>query len=102
MKLWQLTIQRVNSCQHLPKPLGTTLCIHSVVTDPKHRRKHLGTWMLTNYVQTIKEQQKNVELILLICKEYLLTFYSTCGFTLVGPSDVVHGKEKWFEMKIKV
>jgi hypothetical protein len=58
--------------------------------------------MLTNYVAKIREHQKNVHLILLICKEYLLSFYGSCGFVFVGPSEVVHGKEKWFEMKIKI
>jgi hypothetical protein len=27
-------------------------------------------------------------------------FYAGCGFEMVGPSDVVHGQEEWFEMKI--
>ncbi len=97
-----------------------------MVIAPSARRRHLGSWLLKNYVTTIRNTQKNVKLvsssryilktsevsynlrsvgiayfekILLICKHHLIPFYKTCGFQLVGESAVVHGKEKWFEMK---
>lgn len=35
----------------------------------------------------------------LICKERLIPLYSEAGFTMVGPSTVVHGKDSWFEMR---
>lgn len=34
----------------------------------------------------------------LICKDNLIGLYQRAGFELVGPSDVVHGAEPWFEM----
>jgi len=83
-------------------PNGHTLCIHSVVVDSSLRRKKVGTWMLRNYVKQILNKQKNVEVILLICKKNLLEFYKDCGFILIGPSSVVHGKEEWYEMKLEV
>ena len=32
---------------------GTTLCIHSVVTEGGHRRKHIGTRTLRAYMQWV-------------------------------------------------
>ena len=40
--------------------------------------------------------------IAIICKEYLISFYQGCGFVMVGPSPVVHGKEQWYEMTISL
>lgn len=34
----------------------------------------------------------------LMCKENLVGLYSAVGFSMVGPSDVQHGKDPWFEM----
>jgi hypothetical protein len=33
-------------------------------------------------------------------QEYLKGFYTSCGFELIGPSAVVHGKDQWYEMRI--
>jgi len=35
----------------------------------------------------------------LICKEQLIPLYAGAGFSMVGPSDVVHGQDPWFEMR---
>ena len=79
------------------EPDGTTLCIHSVVVDATYRRQGLATWMLLEYVERVREAGVATR-ILLICKEYLLGFYQGCGFTNLGPSDVVHGADPWILM----
>jgi hypothetical protein len=33
--------------------------------------------------------------IRLLCKENLIQLYEKAGFTLIGPSDVVHGQDMW-------
>ncbi|EIE27825.1 hypothetical protein COCSUDRAFT_83445 [Coccomyxa subellipsoidea C-169] len=38
----------------------------------------------------------------LICKKDLIGLYSAAGFEMVGPSDVEHGKDPWYEMKLKL
>jgi arylalkylamine N-acetyltransferase len=40
--------------------------------------------------------------VAIICKEYLVEFYKGCGFDMVGPSPVVHGKEQWYEMVMQL
>ena len=38
----------------------------------------------------------------LISKQHLTLLYAGAGFTNLGPSSVVHGKDQWIEMEYKV
>jgi len=77
---------------------GAHLCIHSVVSAPDLRRKGLGRAILSRYIDTVeKEQSFRLHSMHLLCKQHLIPFYTSTGFELKGVSDVVHGKEQWFE-----
>ncbi len=78
---------------------GDTLCIHSVVTEGGHRRKQIGTKTLKAYMRWITTATPQVERVLLLCKRNLIGFYEGAGFKMVGESDVVHGKDQWYEME---
>jgi predicted GNAT family N-acyltransferase len=80
---------------------GETLCIHSVVIEQSKRRKGLGIQMMKEYLNYVTKHE-NVKRILLLCKENLISFYQQCGFEFIGESNIVHGKEIWFEMKFKI
>jgi len=80
-------------------PNGSSLCVHSVVIDEKHRLLRLGTYMMRQYVEAIRSLQPEVEQILLICKKRLIGFYENCGFELLGPSHVQYGQDPWFDMR---
>lgn len=80
------------------EPEGSTLCIHSVVTEGGHRRKHIGTRTLRTYMQWVVSNTPAVEKVLLLCKKELIGFYEGAGFRMVGPSEVVHGADQWYEM----
>lgn len=58
--------------------------------------------LLKAYLAYISQSTPQATRIALICKENLVGFYSACGFKMVGPSSVVHGKDKWFEMNVDV
>ena len=79
-------------------PLGTSLCIHSVVTSAACRRKRVATAALRGYVECLVEEAVPVERIMLIAKAGLLRLYVGAGFGLVGLSEVVHGADPWFEL----
>ena len=81
-------------------PTGTVLCIRSVVTDGSMRREGIGTKMLRAYCRFVASNFSDVDKILLLCKKGLIGFYEGGGFKMVGPSDVVHGKEQWYEMRL--
>ena len=78
---------------------GDTLCIHSVVTEGGHRRKQIGTKTLKAYMRWITTATPQVERVLLLCKRNLIGFYEGAGWKMVGESDVVHGKDQWYEME---
>ena len=92
------------------EPSGESVCIHSVCVDGNLRRKGIATKMLKEYIVRLvannqsvaADNKKPTEWVLLLCKENLISLYSGAGFTLVGPSSVVHGQEQWFEMRIKL
>jgi len=78
---------------------GVTLNIHSVVISKQHRRKGYATKMLRGYLNIVLKNEPQISLVLLLCKSDLIQFYQNCGFKLNGASNVVHGKEQWFEMQ---
>ena len=78
---------------------GDTLCIHSEVTEGGHRRKQIGTKTLKAYMRWITTATPQVERVLLLCKRNLIGFYEGAGWKMVGESDVVHGKDQWYEME---
>ena len=73
------------------QPNGNSLVIHSVTVSPSSRRGGLGSTMLKWYVALIARECKEIRKILLLSKAYLLHFYVSCGFRLIGLSSVEHG-----------
>jgi len=83
--------------EHIPS--GTTLVLHSVTIAREYRRRGYARKMLTLYMRRLVKEAVYVTLVLLLAHEYLLEFYKSCGFTVVGVSPVVHGSEPWYELK---
>eukprot|EP01130_Rhizamoeba_saxonica_P003709 TRINITY_DN1543_c0_g1_i3.p1 TRINITY_DN1543_c0_g1~~TRINITY_DN1543_c0_g1_i3.p1 ORF type:complete len:162 (+),score=32.91 TRINITY_DN1543_c0_g1_i3:25-510(+) len=82
-------------------PFGRTYCIHSVVVAKQHWRKGLGSKLLVHMLEKIK-QETCINLVLLLCKGHLINFYKQAGFVLVGESNVDHGADQWFEMRLDI
>lgn len=82
---------------------GKHLCIHSVVIQEKYQRKGYATQMMKLYVHSLHSQLQSKELlsIRLLCKQYLIKFYSSVGFQFIGESNVIIGKDAWYEMVIE-
>lgn len=105
-----------------PDFISGTLCIHSgslhgvfgeirtqlilllflVVIKPELRRKGLATQMMKQYVQYIKANRPEIQSIALISKLNIIPLYESSGFTLIGPSDVVHGADVWYELRLDI
>eukprot|EP00798_Chlamydomonas_sp_ICE-L_P013717 gene13717-19612_t len=81
------------------EPEGAVLCIHSVCVEQSLRRQGLALNLLKAYLPWVQSAAPQLDQARLIAKEYLLSLYEKAGFTLVGPSEVVHGADPWFEMK---
>ena len=87
-------------------PNGTILCIHSVVVKASKRRRGQGAKLLRAYLVYLKalnndrkrENKSALKSCRLLCKKHLIPFYCDIGgFTLLGESDVTHGKDPWFD-----
>jgi len=76
------------------------LCIHSVAVDPEYRRRGLATAMLKRYIKFMDKLHPFISTLTLICKHELISLYAGAGFSYIGKSDVVHGKDQWFEMSV--
>ncbi|KAH3867485.1 uncharacterized protein LOC127867555 [Dreissena polymorpha] len=85
---------------HIPN--GESVCIHSVVVRKDQRRQGIALLMLRSFVERVRREQRDVARVLLICKSNLIPLYTRAGFVLNGRSDVVHGKDPWYEFQIDV
>lgn len=89
---------------HSDAPDATTLCIHSVVVEERHRRRGIATAMLREYLRRLvrgDHATAKVTDVFLIAKAHLISFYTSCGFVTQRLSPVVHGADPWFEMRLE-
>ena len=80
-------------------PHGSMLAIHSVVVSEQYRRMGIGSAMLREYVASVRKMtvKTPIDKIVLISKADKLAFYVRAGFTVVGVSPIVHGRDTWYE-----
>lgn len=81
-------------------PGGSLLCVHSVVVCYDLRRKGVASVMLREYLRAVACGQEAPKCCALMCKSDLIPLYTKVGFRLIGVSPVVHGSERWFELRI--
>jgi predicted PhzF superfamily epimerase YddE/YHI9/ribosomal protein S18 acetylase RimI-like enzyme len=79
---------------------GRSVAIHSVVVAEKWRRKGLAKHMLGLYKAQLAESEECIlyERVLLITHKENAGLYASCGFQMVGLSEVHHGSQPWYEM----
>jgi hypothetical protein len=75
-----------------------------VCVAEEYRRKKVATSMLRQYVNDIalSPSSSSITTIALIAKQHLLSFYVSCGFSVVGLSEIVHGKDPWFHLTLSL
>jgi len=78
------------------------LAIHSVAVMEEYRRGGVGTVMLKDYLDAIRDYRDGVEKVVLLAKSHLLGFYVNCGFSVTKPSEIVHGKDLWYDLEIDI
>jgi GNAT superfamily N-acetyltransferase len=87
------------------EPDGAILCVHSVCVKENKRRRGVGGKLLQTYLMYLKarnndrkrDNQSELKSVRLLCKKHMIPFYQNCGFTLLGESEVTHGKDAWFD-----
>lgn len=82
-------------------PWGPQLALHSVAVHPKYRRQGVATALLQDYLKSVTILNSTLpypmEQIILLAKRHLLEFYIRAGFSVKRPSQIVHGKDLWYE-----
>lgn len=93
---------------------GPLLAVHSVAVRRDHRRRGVGTQMLRAYIRHVaslrrKQEEEeeeattlrtpSIQKMVLLAKKHLLSFYVNCGFQVIRPSPIVHGRELWYELE---
>ena len=87
------------------EPDGAILCVHSVCVKENKRRRGVGGKLLQTYLMYLKarnndrkrDNQSELKSVRLLCKKHIIPFYQNGGFTLLGESEVTHGKDAWFD-----
>ncbi|BGP51237.1 hypothetical protein JCM10450v2_007166 [Rhodotorula kratochvilovae] len=80
-------------------PAGAYVGIHSVCVDQAHLRKGIASALLKEYLVRL-EANDRVKGARLIAHEELIPLYQRAGFTLDGPSEIVHGPRPWYALSI--
>eukprot|EP00008_Paramoeba_atlantica_P012597 CAMPEP_0201487656 /NCGR_PEP_ID=MMETSP0151_2-20130828/14675_1 /ASSEMBLY_ACC=CAM_ASM_000257 /TAXON_ID=200890 /ORGANISM="Paramoeba atlantica, Strain 621/1 / CCAP 1560/9" /LENGTH=169 /DNA_ID=CAMNT_0047872763 /DNA_START=6 /DNA_END=515 /DNA_ORIENTATION=- len=80
-------------------PTGESICVHSVVVATSEQKRGIGQEMMVRYAAVMK-QNPQVKRGYLLCKDKLRHWYEKAGWEFVRVSPVVHGQERWLEMKI--
>ncbi|GAA6049173.1 hypothetical protein JCM3770_003291 [Rhodotorula araucariae] len=80
-------------------PAGAYVGIHSVCVDQQHLRKGIATALLNEYLARL-ESDTRIRGARLIAHEELVPLYQRAGFTLVGPSEIVHGPRPWYALEV--
>ncbi len=78
---------------------GEWQTVFGINTLPNHRRKGIGGKMLQAVINTAKEEGRKG--CVLTCKDYLLHYYESFGFSRMGASASTHGGAKWNDMIIE-
>ena len=87
------------------EPDGAILCVHSVCVKENRRRRGVGGKLLQTYLMYLKarnndrkrDNQSELKSVRLLCKKHMIPFYQNGGVTLLGESEVTHGKDAWFD-----
>jgi ribosomal protein S18 acetylase RimI-like enzyme len=80
---------------------GPTVCVHSVCVDAQYRRQGVALALLRHYLAILSADApaRGYQRAALLCKSHLIPLYARAGFSLIGPSAVVHGQDQWYEMQ---
>ncbi|EKM78072.1 hypothetical protein AGABI1DRAFT_42523 [Agaricus bisporus var. burnettii JB137-S8] len=85
-------------------PFSPSICIHSVCLLEPYRKKGIGSRMMREFISrrsdVVNLIEGKPERLLLLSHGDMRRFYERLGFMCKGKSDVVLGREVWYEMRL--
>ncbi|XP_042308747.1 serotonin N-acetyltransferase [Sceloporus undulatus] len=85
----------------LHKPHGSTVHIHVLAVHRTFRQQGKGSILMWRYLQYLC-CLPYVRRATLMCEDFLVPFYSKCGFKPLGPSEITVGSLNFIEMSYAV
>ncbi|XP_053552717.1 serotonin N-acetyltransferase-like [Bombina bombina] len=85
----------------LHKPHGSSVHIHVLAVHRTFRQQGKGSILLWRYLQYLR-CLPYARRAVLMCEDFLVPFYSKCGFKAVGPCDITIGPMAFIEMQYPV
>ncbi|KAJ6660414.1 hypothetical protein lerEdw1_017838 [Lerista edwardsae] len=85
----------------LHKPHGTTVHIHVLAVHRTFRQQGKGSILMWRYLQYLC-CLPYVRRATLMCEDFLIPFYSKCGFKVLGPCEITVGSLNFIEMHYAV
>ncbi|PMN74152.1 GNAT family N-acetyltransferase [Enterovibrio norvegicus] len=77
-------------------PDGAYQTVFGLAIDPQHQKKGYASVLTKHFIDV--SRANNREGIVLTCKDHLVKFYQSLGFSLKGVSASSHGGAKWNDM----
>jgi len=77
-------------------PQGRNLIVFSLAVLPAFQKRGIARNLMLRFFEQAEKLQKRR--ILLLCKQELIAYYESLGFTRLGKSNATHGGAIWYEM----
>ncbi|KXS10445.1 acyl-CoA N-acyltransferase [Gonapodya prolifera JEL478] len=102
------TVELTHSSLTSHDPMGETAAVHSVCVGESWRRRGIALELLAAFAENCRSINQHsasgskIKRISLIAKQNLVPLYEKAGFILHGKSDVVHGQDPWYELRMEI
>jgi ribosomal protein S18 acetylase RimI-like enzyme len=81
-------------------PNGRNMVVFALAVLPEYRKQGIARQLMQRFAEEARRLQK--ENILLMCKQHLIAYYESMGFTRMGLSKSTHGGAEWYEMRLRL
>lgn len=81
-------------------PNGRNMVVFALAVLPEYRKQGIARQLMGRFAEEARKLDK--ENILLMCKQHLIAYYESMGFTRMGLSKSTHGGAEWHEMRLRL
>ena len=81
-------------------PNGRNMVVFALAVLPEYRKQGIARQLMGRFTEEARKLDK--ENILLMCKQHLIAYYESMGFTRMGLSKSTHGGAEWHEMRLRL
>jgi predicted N-acetyltransferase YhbS len=79
-------------------PAGKNMVVFALAVLPEFQKQGIARELMTRFVDEARQEGK--ENVMLLCKQHLIAYYESMGFTHTGLSRSTHGGAEWHKMRL--